>query len=132
MKYVDVMIYSGSVCIAPLAQCFSPYTCKYKKILTWLPSCYFTMFRNLMLNKSCLFIQDLNYMWAIHIFLHFIKHVYEIIVCGLYGTHSSFLSVEVFTVVYQGFWSAWTWHYAWLDGWFPVFWRKILLSYSRV
>jgi len=43
-----------------------------------------------------------------------------------------FLSVEVFTVVYQGFWSAWTWHCAWLGGWFPVFWRKILLPCSRV
>jgi len=71
MKYVDIMIYSGSVCIASLAQCLSPYTCKSKKILTWPPSCYFTMFRKLMLNKRCLFIQYLNYMWAIHIFLHF-------------------------------------------------------------
>jgi len=47
--------------------------------------------------------------------------------------HTQFLLiVEVFAVVYQAFWSAWTWHCAWLDGWFPVFWRKILLSYYRV
>lgn len=115
------------MCVAPLARCLLPYTCKSKKILTWLLCCYVTVLRNLMLNKNCLFIQDLNYIWAIHIFLHFFKHLIKITLWIV--QHTQFLlTVLVFTVVYWGFCSAWMWH---CMGCLPLLWRNILPPYSR-